>query len=78
MKSEETQTTSTETTAPKSNQTTSHIKPESKSEPMTQVQADNVLTREQIPNLGFRIALTVGAIATLLLFVAFYYGIINV
>lgn len=61
----------------KSEKTTSHLKPESKSEPMTQVQADSVITREDTPNLGFRLTITLVTTAILLFFVATYFGIIN-
>ena len=76
MKSKETQTTKIETTAPLSKDTTSDITP--KSEPMTQVQADSVLTRQQLPNLAFRIGVTLATLLIFLFFAALYYGIINV
>lgn len=65
------------TPPPLSNDTTSHINPASKSEPMTQVQADNVLTREQLPDPRLRITLTVVTLAILLFVAALYFGIIN-
>ena len=77
MKSDQTQTPKTNTTAPLSKKTTSHINPESKSEPMTKVQADNVITREDLPNVGFRITVTIVILALFLFFVATYYGILN-
>jgi len=76
MKSKETQTTKIETTPPLSKDTTSDITP--KSEPMTQVQADSVLTRQQLPNLAFRIGVTLATVVIFLFFAALYYGIINV
>jgi hypothetical protein len=57
--------------------TTSHINPASKSEPITQVQADSVLTREQLPNAGFRITLSIVTLAILVFVAALYFGIIN-
>lgn len=69
--------TNTATDAPKSSDTTSHHNPQSKSEPMTQVQADSVLTRQQLPNLGFRISVTLVLLISFLFFAALYYGIIN-
>lgn len=60
-----------------SERTTSHLKPESKSEPMTQVQADSVITREDEPNLGFRLTLTLVTAAILLFVSALYFGLIN-
>ncbi|MBW4565344.1 MAG: hypothetical protein KME32_30515 [Mojavia pulchra JT2-VF2] len=77
MQSPETQTTNFESTAPLSKDTTSDIKHESKTEPMTQVQADSVLTREQLPNKGFRIALTLVTSVILLSVAAIYFGIIH-
>ena len=77
MQSPEPQTTKFESKAPLSNDTTSHIQPESKTEPITQVQADSVLTREQLPNKGFRIALTLVTSVIILSVVAIYFGIIH-
>jgi len=59
------------------NDTTSHINLASKSEPITQVQADSVLTREQLPDVRLRITLGTIALVTLLFVAALYYGIIN-
>jgi len=59
------------------NDTTSHINPGAKSEPITQVQADNVLTREQLPNARFRITLSIVTLVILLFVAALYFGIIN-
>lgn len=69
--------TNSATKAPKSSDTTSHRNPQSKSEPMTQVQADSVLTRQQLPNLGFRIGVTLVLVITSLFVAGLYYGIIN-
>ncbi|MBV9389828.1 MAG: hypothetical protein JOZ78_25675 [Chroococcidiopsidaceae cyanobacterium CP_BM_ER_R8_30] len=78
MKSQESKTAQARTTAPISSDTTSHINPQSKSEPMTQVQADSVLTRQQLPNLGFRLGVITTVFILISLFViALYYGIIN-
>jgi len=49
----------------------------SKSEPMTQAQADSVLTREQLPNLGFRIGVSLVLLVLLLVVAVLYHGIIN-
>lgn len=48
------------------------------SEPITQVQRDSVITREDMPAKPFRIGVTLVTLGTLLLFFAFYFGIINV
>jgi hypothetical protein len=64
-------------TPPKSKDTTRHIDPKSKTEPMTQVQADNVLTREQVPNVWFRSGVSLVLLVLLLFVAALYYGIIN-
>jgi hypothetical protein len=77
MQSPEAQTTKFESKDPLSKDTTSHIQPESKTEPITQVQADSVLTREQLPNKGFRIALTLVTSVIILSVVAIYFGIIH-
>lgn len=77
MKSQEIQTTNPKTTAPLSSDTTSHRNPKSKTEPMTQIQADSILTREQLPGLAFRIAVNVVILAILLFVASLYYGIIN-
>ncbi|AFZ31461.1 hypothetical protein Glo7428_2969 [Gloeocapsa sp. PCC 7428] len=78
MKSDESQTPRTENNIPLSTNTTSHYNPASKSEPLTQVQAESVITREDIPNLGFRITVTAIAIGIILFIIGTYYGIINV
>ncbi len=44
---------------------------------MTQVQADSVLTRQQLPNVWFRIGGSLVLLVLLLFFAALYYGIIN-
>lgn len=48
------------------------------SEPITQVQRDSVITSEDLPAKPFRIGVTLVSIGTILLFFAFYFGIINV
>ncbi|MBD1923764.1 hypothetical protein H6F77_22240 [Microcoleus sp. FACHB-831] len=48
------------------------------SEPITQVQRDSVITREDLPAKPFRIGVTLVTLGALLLFFAFYFGIINV
>jgi hypothetical protein len=66
--------TSKETTATPNTQ-----KSENKnSEPITQVQRDSVITREDMPAKPFRIGVTLVTLGSLLLFFAFYFGIINV
>ena len=77
MESQETRTKQLGATAPRSKDTTSHINPKSKTEPMTQVQADSVLTRQQIPNVWFRISVSSVLLALLLFVGGLYYGIIN-
>lgn len=77
MESQETWAKQLGATAPKSKDTTSHINPKSKTEPLTQVQADTVLTRQQIPNVWFRMSVSLVLLALLLFFGALYYGIIN-
>ncbi|WP_250123592.1 hypothetical protein [Chroococcidiopsis sp. CCMEE 29] len=44
---------------------------------MTQAQADSVLTREQLPNLGFRIGVSLVLLVLLLAVAVLYHGIIN-
>ncbi|MUL35734.1 hypothetical protein [Gloeocapsopsis dulcis] len=78
MKSDESQAPKTENNVPVAKNTTSHYNPASKSEPLTQVQADSVITREDMPNLGFRITVTAIAIGIILFIIGTYYGIINV
>jgi len=78
MKSDESQTPKTENNVPIAQNTTSAHNPASKSEPLTQVQADSVITRKDIPNLSFRITVTAIAIAIILFVIGTYYGIINV
>lgn len=66
--------TSKETTATPNTQ-----KSENKNyEPITQVQRDSVITREDMPAKPFRIGVTLVTLGSLLLFFAFYFGIINV
>jgi hypothetical protein len=77
MESQETWAKKLGNTPPKSKDTTLHINPKSKSEPMTQVQADSVLTREQVPNVWFRIGVSLVLLVPLLCVAAIYYGIIN-
>ncbi|MBD1942303.1 hypothetical protein H6F50_08030 [Coleofasciculus sp. FACHB-712] len=48
------------------------------SKPITQVQRDSVITSEDLPPKAFRISVTLAALAILLLFFGFYFGIINV
>jgi hypothetical protein len=76
MESQATQVEKYGTTAPLSKDTP-NSKPKTKSEPMTQVQANSVLTREQLPNVGFRIIVSLVLLVLLLFVAALYYGIIN-
>lgn len=76
MASQETEVKKHGTTAPLSKDTP-YSSPETKSEPMTQVQADSVLTREQLPNVGFRIGVSLVLLVLLLFVASLYYGIIN-
>lgn len=46
-------------------------------EPVTQVQRDSVITREDIPPLGFRIGVTAVGLGILLFVAGLYFGNIN-
>ncbi len=72
MKSQENQNRKTENTP-------DQINPQEpgKSEQMTQVQRDNVITSQDLPDPRVRYAFTVVILATFLFVAAIYYGIIN-
>ncbi|MBD2561766.1 MULTISPECIES: hypothetical protein [Nostoc] len=79
MKSQETQNTTTENNRPVAEDTPNYINPEEpgKSEPMTQVQRDNVITNQDLPDPRVRYGFTLVILAAFLFVVAIYYGIIN-
>ncbi|MFN6561287.1 MAG: hypothetical protein RMY28_016045 [Nostoc sp. ChiSLP01] len=72
MKSQETQNTKIENKPEHLN-----VQGTGKSEPITQVQKNNVLTNRDLPNPLTRYGFTLVILATLLFVVAIYYGIIN-
>ncbi|WP_414572529.1 hypothetical protein [Nostoc sp. CCY 9925] len=72
MKSQETQNTKTENKPENLN-----VQGTGKSEPITQVQRNNVITNRDLPNPLVRYGFTLVILATFLFFVAIYYGIIN-
>ncbi|WP_445633915.1 hypothetical protein NSTC745_05652 [Nostoc sp. DSM 114161] len=72
MKSQETQNTKTENKPENLN-----VQGNGKSEPITQVQRNNVITNRDLPNSLARYGFTVVILATFLFVVAIYYGIIN-
>lgn len=78
MKSQETQNT-TENNLPVVEDTPNYINPQEpgKSEPMTQVQSDSVITNQDLPDPRVRYGFTVVILAAFLFVVAIYYGIIN-
>lgn len=47
------------------------------SEPVTQVQRESVITREDVPNPIFRLGVTLVVVVPLLLVAAIYYGVIH-
>ncbi|MCC5646093.1 hypothetical protein LC607_24825 [Nostoc sp. CHAB 5824] len=79
MKSQETQNTTTANNLPVAEDTPNYINPQEsgKSEPMTQVQSDSVITNQDLPDPRVRYGFTLVILAILLLVVAIYYGIIN-
>lgn len=77
MKLEEIRAKETAGTPPLLKDRTSHVNPRTKSEPITKVQADSVLTRQQLPNLAFRISVSLVLLVLLLFVAALYYGTIN-
>ncbi|BAY78111.1 hypothetical protein NIES25_45810 [Nostoc linckia NIES-25] len=72
MKSQETQNTKTENTSDNTN-----LQGTEKSEPITQVQKNNVITNRDLPNPLARYGFTAVILATFLFVVAIYYGIVN-
>jgi cytochrome oxidase assembly protein ShyY1 len=79
MKSQETQNKITENNVPLLDNTASDMNPQEtgKSEPITQVQRDSVITNQDLPNPLVRYGFTLVILATFLFVVAIYYGIIN-
>ncbi|MBD2679375.1 MULTISPECIES: hypothetical protein [Nostoc] len=72
MKSQETENTKTENKPENFN-----VQTTSKSEPITQVQRNNVITNQDLPNPLVRYGFPLLILATFLFVVAIYYGIIN-
>ncbi|MBU7583905.1 MAG: hypothetical protein KAF91_13505 [Nostoc sp. TH1S01] len=54
-----------------------HSQNNSNSEPVTQVQKDNVITRQELPDKRVRYGFTLVILSALLFVIAIYYGIIN-
>ena len=79
MKSQETQNITTENNPPVAEDTPNYINPEEpgKTEPMTQVQSDSVITNQDLPDPRVRYGFTLAIVGALLFVVAIYYGIIN-
>ena len=48
-----------------------------KSEPITQIQRDSVITDQDIPDVKFRVGVTLVILIIFLFVAAIYYGIIN-
>ncbi|MDZ8107541.1 MAG: hypothetical protein RM338_18240 [Nostoc sp. DedQUE12a] len=72
MKSQETQNTKTENKPENLN-----VQTRRKSEPITQVQRNNVITNQDLPNPLVRYGFPLVILATFFFVVAIYYGIIN-
>lgn len=72
MKSQDIQNTKTENKPENTN-----LQGTEKSEPITQVQRNNVITDRDLPNPLVRYGFAVVILATFLFVVAIYYGIIN-
>ncbi|MBW4428581.1 MAG: hypothetical protein KME50_30180 [Nostoc desertorum CM1-VF14] len=79
MKSQETQNTAKKNNLPLAEDTPNYIDPQEpgKSEPMTQVQKDNVITSQDLPDPRFRYGFTLVIFGAVLFVIAIYYGIIN-
>ncbi|MBD0390365.1 MAG: hypothetical protein ICV54_28675 [Nostoc sp. C3-bin3] len=79
MKSQETQDTTIENNLPLAEDTPNYIAPQEpgKSEPMTQVQKDNVITSQDLPDPRVRNGFTLIILGAILFVFAIYYGIIN-
>ncbi|MBD2530798.1 hypothetical protein H6G97_14925 [Nostoc flagelliforme FACHB-838] len=79
MKFQGNQNTTTENNLPVAEDTPKYINPQEpgKSEPMTQVQSDNVITNQDLPDPRVRYGFTLVILAIFLCVVAIYYGIIN-
>ncbi|MBD2493674.1 hypothetical protein [Nostoc sp. FACHB-280] len=54
-----------------------HSQNNSKSEPVTQIQKDSVITRQDLPDKRVRYAFTLVILSAFLFVIAIYYGIIN-
>ncbi|MBC1224006.1 hypothetical protein GNF10_18450 [Nostoc sp. UCD121] len=79
MKFQETQNKITENNVPLPENTPNEMNPQEpdKSEQMTQVQRDSVITNQDLPDPRVRYGFTLVILATLLFVIAIYYGIIN-
>ncbi|MFH7026619.1 MAG: hypothetical protein ACHBN1_14700 [Heteroscytonema crispum UTEX LB 1556] len=81
MESTENQTKETENNVSLVEKTTEagymNIKKTKKSEPITQVQRESVITNKDLPNPLFRYGFTLFIVAIVLSVIAIYYGIIN-
>ncbi|MBN3958075.1 hypothetical protein [Nostoc sp. NMS8] len=79
MKSQETQNKITENNVslPENPPNDMNAQEPDKFEQITQVQKDNVITNQDLPNPLVRYGFTVVILATFLFVVALYYGIIN-
>jgi hypothetical protein len=79
MKSQETQNITTENNLPVEEDAPDYINPQEpgKSEPMTQVQSDSVITNQDLPDPRVRYGFTLVIVGAVLFVVAIYYGIIN-
>ncbi|MDZ8187374.1 MAG: hypothetical protein RMX96_21315 [Nostoc sp. ChiSLP02] len=79
MKSQENQNTRAKNNISVADNMSENINPQetTESEPVTQVQKDNVITNRDLPNPLVRYAFTGIILASLLIVIAIYYGIIN-
>jgi hypothetical protein len=79
MKSQETQNAAKENNLPLAEDTPNYIDPQEpgKSEPMTQVQSDSVITNQDLPDPRVRYGFTLVIVGAVLFVIAIYYGIIN-
>ena len=77
MEPKETASTKTEDNALPNAPSGMHSNKPGESEPLTKAQAESVITREDLPAFGFRIALTLAIIAALLFAAFIYYSNIS-
>ncbi|BAY24024.1 hypothetical protein NIES2100_38170 [Calothrix sp. NIES-2100] len=79
MKSQETQNAKTENNLPPVKETPDHLYPQEsmKPEPVTQIQKENVITSQDLPDSRVRYGFTLVILASFLFVAAIYYGIIN-